>query len=108
MYPLSSRNASARKRIKMFGRNVRIPPTPRQRTINDQEITQSEAPLNEAGQNTERQQFQSLFKVSFQKIPDCECQEKTNAIIPKNAGIPGSDESGSYPPDLSYVIFLLY
>lgn len=28
MYPLSSRKARARNRIKMLGRNVRIPPTP--------------------------------------------------------------------------------
>ena len=28
IYPLSSRKARARKRIKIFGRKVRIPPTP--------------------------------------------------------------------------------
>ena len=40
MYPLSSKSARARKRMKMFGRNVRIPPTPEMMpsTINEVNI----------------------------------------------------------------------
>lgn len=89
IYPLSSRNASARKRIKIFGRNVRIPPTPASAPSTTREITQSEAPA------ACTLKVHSTIKVPVpvqsnlsRKSPTVNVRKNTSAMIPKNTGIP--------------------
>ena len=89
MYPLSSKSARARRRMKMFGRNVRIPPTPEMMpsTINEVNIGlvwTAARPFDTRFENTSR----AISKYPFIQSPTVNVRKNTNAMIRRKIGRP--------------------
>ena len=89
MYPLSSKKASARKSMKMLGRNVIIVPTPLMMPSIISEITISFADMlsSQPPRLSESQPIPSSNS-AFIASPTKKVRKNTTAIMPKNTGMP--------------------
>ena len=87
IYPLSSNKARARKRMKILGRKVRIPPTPEMipSTIRDwsKGLTLSACRLLEVSSEI---CSNAISKYPFNQSPMVNVRKNTSAIIPRKMG----------------------
>ena len=91
MYPLSSRKARARNRIKILGRKVRIPPTPDMIPSTTSEQTQSEAPMAvSAVLAASKAQSSPISNQPLIASPTVKVRKNTSAMIHKNTGTPAT------------------
>ena len=89
MYPLSSRNTNARNRIKMFGRKVRIPPTPATIPSTSKERSISFTPAaTKPSLNSADRLSMPISKYPFSQSPMVNVRKNTTAMIPRKIGIP--------------------
>ena len=92
MYPLSSRNARARKRINMLGRKVRIPPTPATIPSTIRDISHREVPIASSTVKSVLEPCSNpTSKYPFRKSPTVKVRKNTTAMIPRKIGIPHTE-----------------
>ena len=89
MYPLSSRMASARNRMKILGMKVRMPPTPATTPSTTREIIQSAvwiavSPARITSDTTAR----AYSRPPFRKSPTAKVRKNTSAMMHRNTGTP--------------------
>ena len=89
MYPLSSKKASAKNKIKILGKNVNIPPTPAIIPSTKSDVTAgltchaaNAFEINSLNHSTANSKYPDI------KSPTVKVSRNTSAIIPKKIGIP--------------------
>ena len=82
IYPLSSRIARARKRMKILGKNVRIPPTPAMIPSRIKEESMGFVCIASSPPDTKAEKFSNpISKYPFSQSPIVKVKKNTSAII---------------------------